>query len=71
MVKHIKTIRRQKLTNCLSVFEHCVGLTLKGLTQLPQKRRNNFGKKGFLSQSKGNQPRNYFNNVSVIREKSI
>ena len=47
MVKHIKTIRRQKLTNCLSVFEHCMGLTLKGLTQLPQKRRNNFGKKAF------------------------
>ena len=31
MVKHTQTIRRQKLTNCLSVFEHFVGLALKGL----------------------------------------
>ena len=25
-------IRRQKLTNCLSLFDHFVGLALKGLT---------------------------------------
>ena len=31
MVKHTQTIRRQKLTNCLSVFDHFVGLALKGL----------------------------------------
>ena len=31
MVKHIQTIRRQKLTNCLSVFDHFVGLALKVL----------------------------------------
>ena len=31
MVKHIQTIRRQKPTNCLSVFDHFVGLALKGL----------------------------------------
>ena len=32
MVKHSQTIRRQQLTNCLSVFDHLVRLTLKGLT---------------------------------------
>ena len=31
MVKHTKTIRRQRLTNCLSVFDHSIGLVLKGL----------------------------------------
>ena len=30
MIKHTQTIRR--LTNCLSVFDHFVGLALKGLT---------------------------------------
>ena len=30
MVKHIQAIRRQKPTNCLSVFDHFVGLWLKG-----------------------------------------
>ena len=33
-VKHPQTIRRQQPTNCLSVFEHFVGLALKGLTNL-------------------------------------
>ena len=32
MVKHTQVIRRQKPTNCLSVFDHFVGLVLKGLT---------------------------------------
>ena len=32
MVKHIQTIRRLLPTNCLSVFDHFVGLALKGLT---------------------------------------
>ena len=31
MVKHIQTIRRQKLTNCLSVFDLFLGLAPKGL----------------------------------------
>ena len=31
MVKHTETIRRQKPTSCLSVFEHFVELMLKGL----------------------------------------
>ena len=30
MVKHNQTIRLQKPTNCLSVFDHYVGLALKG-----------------------------------------
>ena len=42
MVKHTQTIRRQKFTNCLSVFDHFVRLALKGLTdrrmQNPMKR---------------------------------
>ena len=29
MVKHNQTIRRQQLTNCLSVFDHVVRLVLK------------------------------------------
>ena len=32
MVKHTETIRRLLLTNFLSVFDHFVGLALKGLT---------------------------------------
>ena len=31
MIKHTQTIRRQTQTNCLSVFDHFVELTLKGL----------------------------------------
>ena len=31
MVKHTQTIRHFLLTNCLGVFDHFVGLTLKGL----------------------------------------
>ena len=31
MVKHTQTIRRQTPTNCLSVFDHFVGLVLKEL----------------------------------------
>ena len=31
MVKQTQTIRRQKPTNCLSVFDHFAGLELKGL----------------------------------------
>ena len=31
MVKHTETIRQQKLTNCLRVFDHLLGLARKGL----------------------------------------
>ena len=31
MIKHTQTICRQQLTNFLSVFDHFVGLALKGL----------------------------------------
>ena len=31
MFKHTKTIRRQQRTNCLSVFDHFVGLAFKEL----------------------------------------
>ena len=34
MVKHTQTIRRQQPTNCLSVFDHFVGLALKELMLL-------------------------------------
>ena len=53
MVKHTETIRRQKPTNCLSVFEHFVGLALKGLTKLRERRaleewQNNTNKQMFI-----------------------
>ena len=31
MVKHTQTIRRQIADNCLNVFDHFMGLALKGL----------------------------------------
>ena len=31
MVKHTQIIRRQERTYCLNVFDHFVGLVLKGL----------------------------------------
>ena len=34
MVKHTQTIRRQQLTNGLSVFDHFVGLVPKGLNAI-------------------------------------
>ena len=34
MVKHAKTNRRQDPMNCLSVFDHFVGLLRKGLIRL-------------------------------------
>ena len=34
MVKHTQKIRRQKPTNCFSVFGRFVGLALKGLGRL-------------------------------------
>ena len=35
MVKHTQTIRWQKPTNCVIVFDHSVGLVLKGLKLNP------------------------------------
>ena len=32
MIKQTQIIRRQQPTNCLSVFDHFVGLALKGLS---------------------------------------
>ena len=32
MVKHTQTILRHFLTNCFSVFDHFMGLMIKGLT---------------------------------------
>ena len=32
MVKHTQTIRREQATNCLSVFDHFVGVAVKGLS---------------------------------------
>ena len=34
MVEHTQTIRQVLPTNCFSVFDHFVGLALKGLTSL-------------------------------------
>ena len=45
MAKHNPTICRKKRTNCLSLFDHFVGLALKGLThkqyQLSHSKRQN------------------------------
>ena len=38
MVKHTQTIRRLLLTNRLGVFDHFVGLALKGLMCVPVAR---------------------------------
>ena len=37
MVKHTETIRQQKPTNYLNVFDHFLGLALKGLRSQPTK----------------------------------
>ena len=34
MVKHTQTIRREQPMNCLSMFDHLVGLAFKGLKQM-------------------------------------
>ena len=34
MIKHTQAIRRQQPTNCLKVFDHFVGLALKGLISM-------------------------------------
>ena len=40
MVKHTQTIRRQQPTNCLSMFDHFVGLVVKGLKMLIAQERS-------------------------------
>ena len=40
MVKRTQTIRRQKPMNSLIVFDHFVGLELKGLSANPKKSSN-------------------------------
>ena len=39
MVKHTQIIRRQQSTNCLSVFDHFLGLVLKGLRPLARSKK--------------------------------
>ena len=41
MVKHTETIRRLFPTNCLSVFDHFVGLAFKGLIFPNQSKMKN------------------------------
>ena len=41
MVKHTQTIRRQETTNYLSVFDHFLGLAIKGLTS-PRPHQKNY-----------------------------
>ena len=36
MVKHTQTIRHKLPTNCLSVFDHFMGLALKGLSEFKE-----------------------------------
>ena len=38
MVKHTQKIRRQQPTNCLSVFDHFLGLAVKQLTSMAMLR---------------------------------
>ena len=45
MIKHTQTIRQQQPTNCLSVFDHFVGLALKGLNILRQVLKTIFAKR--------------------------
>ena len=40
MVKHTQTIRRKLPSNCLSVFDHFVGLAPKGLSKYSKKESN-------------------------------
>ena len=50
MVKHtLKTIRRQKPTNSLSVFDHFLGLALKGLRHAKKKEIMNLPEIYFLT----------------------
>ena len=41
MIQHTQTIRQQQPTNCLSVFDHFVGLALKELTKVKKHFLNN------------------------------
>ena len=52
MVKHTQTICRQQPTNCLSVFDHFVGLALKVLKQQYKHKPDSwvFGNKFFVDE---------------------
>ena len=43
MVKHTQAIRWNLPTNCLSVFDHCMGLVLKGLTTETNNKKTSTG----------------------------
>ena len=68
MVKHtLKTIRRQKPTNCLSVFDRFVGLALKGLNKYwwLVNFDNSYSNIFFLQDQHVNQEHNSINLVSM------
>ena len=44
MVKHTQVIRRQQPSNCLSMFDHFVGLAFKGLRNNSMEKPVNFRK---------------------------
>ena len=59
MVNHTQTIRRLLLTNFFSVFDHFVGLALKGLRVLNDKQLNKTKENNFhqsLDSSKNSFP---------------
>ena len=60
MVEHSQTIRRQNPTNCLSVFDHFVGLALKGL------RLVNLKQTKFLNKF---EPKSKLNELNVCRDR--
>ena len=54
MIKHTETILRQQPSNCLSVFDHFVGLALEGLTYInyvKTKEKGWLGFKGILKRT--------------------
>ena len=69
MVKHTQTIRRQKPTNCLSVFDHFVGLVRKGLNVVENLKITAFSNDPSaerLSKSTLKALRKYKNYLSIV-----
>ena len=62
MVKHTQTIRRPLPTNCLSVFDHSVGLALKELSHSIKK----FALKSISSKFFYSELRNYLDNFILL-----
>ena len=62
MVKHTQTIRRPLPTNCLSVFDHSVGLALKELSYSIK----NFSLTSISSQFFYSELRNYLDNFIFL-----